>query len=75
MDMIELSKKLKVQTKTIRKREYSKRKSKLDHYGYLIFGLLNLGNTRAEILRHLKTKHVKISHQALTNWINNNGKV
>lgn len=63
---------LKAQTKAIRKRNYSKRKSLLDTYDTEIKKLLNNGATPAEILRWLKGVEVNIAQSTLSRWLSRN---
>ncbi len=67
----ELSK-LKAQTKTIRKRRYTQRKSKLDPYHGEIIQLLDGGASGAEIRRWLRGLNVEISPSTLSRWIERN---
>jgi hypothetical protein len=71
-DVSEEISKLKAQTKAIRKRRYSQRKSKLDPYHGEIIQLLNAGASGAEIRRWLLGLNVEISPSTLSRWIERN---
>lgn len=64
---------LKTQTKAIRKRNYSQRKSALDNYHGEIIILLAHGATATEVHRWLRGLEVKISLSTVTRWIKNHG--
>lgn len=64
--------KLKTQTKVIRKRCYTQRKSKLDPYHGEIIQLLNKGASGAEVRRWLLGLNVQISPSTLSRWIKRN---
>lgn len=66
--------KLKTQTKAIRKRCYTQRKSKLDPYHGEIIQLLNGGSSGAEIRRWLLGLNVEVSPSTLSRWIERNHK-
>jgi len=63
---------LKAQTKAIRKRNYSKRRSVLDGYDEEIKILLKDGAKPAEILRWLKGIEVNIAQSTLSRWLSRN---
>lgn len=63
---------LKAQTKAIRKRPYSQRKSKLDTYHGEIIQLMKAGATPAEVLRWLKGLRVSIAQSTLSRWLARN---
>lgn len=67
----ELSK-LKAQTKAIRKRRYSQRKSKLDPYHGEIIQLLEAGASGAEVRRWLRGLNIEVSPSTLSRWIKRN---
>jgi hypothetical protein len=64
---------LKSQTKAIRKRNYSQRKSGLDNYHGEIIKLLDGGSTATEIHRWLRELNVTISLSTVTRWIKKHG--
>lgn len=65
---------LKAQTKLIRKRSYSARKSRLDKYKYQLLGLKKGGATVAELQRWLrKNKRIKVAHSTILRWLEKNG--
>ena len=64
---------LQAQTKAIRKRNYSQRKSVLDNYHGEIIILLSHGATATEVHRWLRELKVKISLSTVTRWIKKNG--
>jgi len=69
----ELSK-LKAQTKAIRKRSYSVRKSRLDKYKCELLELHSEGATIAELQRWLrKNKQCKMAHTSISRWLEKNG--
>ena len=65
--------KLKAQTKAIRKRNYSQRKSALDNYHGEIIQLLRNGSTATEVHRWLRELEVTISLSTVTRWIKKHG--
>lgn len=65
---------LKVQTKVIRKRSYSARKSRLDKYKAPLLELHQAGATCAELQRWLRSnKRVKVSHSTVLRWLEKHG--
>ena len=65
---------LKAQTKTIRKRSYSARKSRLDKYTHQLLDLHQAGATAAELQRWLKAnKRIKVAHSTVLRWLEKNG--
>jgi hypothetical protein len=63
---------LKAQTKAIRRRSYSQRKSKLDNYHGEIIQLYRNGARAAEIHRWLESLNVNISPSTLSRWLGRN---
>jgi hypothetical protein len=63
---------LKAQTKAIRRRSYTQRKSKLDNYHGEVIQLYRNGAKAAEIIRWLESLHVKISPSTLSRWLSRN---
>jgi predicted GNAT family acetyltransferase len=65
---------LKAQTKTIRKRSYSARKSRLDKYTHQLLALHQAGATTAELQRWLRTnKRIKVAHSTVLRWLEKHG--
>jgi|TARA_R110002033_G_scaffold127057_1_gene168641 transposase-like protein len=64
---------LKAQTKFLRKRNYSQRKSALDNYHGEIIQLLRNGSTATEVHRWLRELEVTISLSTVTRWIKKHG--
>ena len=65
---------LKAQTKTIRKRSYSTRKSRLDKYTHQLLELHQAGATDAELQRWLRAnKRIKVAHSTVLRWLEKNG--
>jgi hypothetical protein len=64
---------LKAQTKAIRKRNYSQRKSALDNYHGEVIILLANGATATEVHRWLRELEVKVSLSTVTRWIKKHG--
>lgn len=64
---------LKKQTKLIRKRVYSSRKSRLDKYKFELLSLHKAGCSIAEIQRFLRTKRIKVVHSTVSRWVKSNG--
>lgn len=63
---------LKVQTKTIRKRNYCRRRSVLDTYDHEIKELLKSGAKPAEIHRWLTGIRMKVAQSTLSRWLARN---
>jgi len=66
-------KRLREQTKTIRKLRY--RKSRLDRYAGELLQLKNGGASIAELKRFLTSKRIKVCHSTVSRWIKENGKI
>lgn len=65
---------LKAQTKTIRKRSYSARKSRLDKYTHQLLELHQAGATAAELQRWLRAhKRIKVVHSTVLRWLEKHG--
>lgn len=65
---------LKDQTKTIRKRSYSARKSRLDKYTHQLLALNQAGASGAELLRWLRAnKRIKVAHSTVLRWLDKHG--
>ena len=65
---------LKEQTKTIRKRNYKKRVSRLDSYHAELVMMYKHGATIAELTRWLrKKKAIKMSESTVNRWLKKNG--
>ena len=65
---------LKAHTKTIRKRSYSARKSRLDKYTHQLLALHQAGATAAELQRWLRAnKRVKVVHSTVLRWLEKHG--
>lgn len=66
---------LKAQTKVIRKRNYSQRKSKLDPYRQKLLAMKKEGASIAEISRWLgkKENKIKVADSTVTRWFKANG--
>lgn len=62
------------QTKMIRKRSYSARKSQLDKYKFELLELKNAGASTAELQRWLRTnKRKKVAHSTILRWLEKHG--
>ena len=65
---------LKAQTKSMRKRSYSARKSRLDKYKHELLELHQAGATGAELQRWLRAnKRIKVAHSTVLRWLEKNG--
>jgi hypothetical protein len=65
---------LKDQTKTIRKRSYSARKSRLDKYTHQLLALNQAGASGAELQRWLRAnKRIKVAHSTVLRWLDKHG--
>jgi hypothetical protein len=64
---------LKDQTKSIRKRVYSARKSRLDKFKFELLALHKAGNSIAELQRFLRAKRIKVAHSTVSRWVKSNG--
>ncbi len=65
---------LKAQTKAIRKRNYSTRKSRLDKYTHQLLALRQGGATTAELQRWLRhNKRIKVAHSTVLRWLEKHG--
>jgi hypothetical protein len=64
---------LKTQTKTIRKRSYRQRKSRLDKFKFELLELHRAGASGAELQRYLRSKRIKVTHSTVQRWLVNNG--
>ena len=65
---------LKSQTKAIRKRSYSARKSRLDKYKFELLELKKSGATCSELQRWLRQrKRIKVAHSTVLRWIEKHG--
>lgn len=60
---------LKVQTKSIRKRSYSARKSRLDKFKFELLELHKAGCSIAELQRFLRSKRIKVAHSTVSRWL------
>lgn len=60
---------LKKQTKLIRKRVYTTRKSRLDKYKFELLELNRAGSSIAELQRFLRGKHIKVVHSTVARWV------
>ena len=60
---------LKEQTKIIRKRSYSRRKSKLDKYGGELITMSKQGASHAELQRWLKKKRISVDRSTVCRFI------
>ena len=60
---------LKQQTRLIRKRSYTKRKSRLDQYKGEILSLHKQDCSIAELQRWLRTKRIKVVHSTVSRWL------
>ena len=72
MDIEKEIRRLKAQTRQIRKRSYSRRKSRLDRYHGEILALHKAGATSAEIQRWLQEKRIKVHRTTVSRYIHNN---
>ncbi|MCD9496790.1 hypothetical protein GLP20_18215 [Photobacterium carnosum] len=62
------------QTKMIRKRSYSARKSQLDKYKFELLELKKAGASTAELQRWLRTnKRKKVAHSTILRWLEKHG--
>lgn len=66
---------LKTQSRLLRKRSYSRRKSRLDRYGGEIVALRKAGATYTEIQRWLRERRIKVHRSTVSRYIEkmNNG--
>lgn len=64
---------LKAQTKAIRKRSYARRRSKLDKYKGELLSLHRAGASGAELQRWLKTKRISCALSTVLRYLHNNG--
>ena len=64
---------LKAQTKMIRKRNYSRRISKLDKYKGEIINMYRVGASGAEVQRWLKKKRISCALTTVLRYIQKNG--
>ena len=71
-DAVKEVERLKAQTKIIRKRNYSKRRSMLDTYDPEIKALLKSGAKPAEIHRWLMGIRVNVAQSTLSRWLARN---
>jgi len=75
MNAEEEVKRLKTQSRLLRKRSYSRRKSRLDRYGGEIVALHKAGATHTEIQRWLRERRIKVHRSTVSRYIEkmNNG--
>lgn len=75
MNAEEEVKRLKTQSRLLRKRSYSQRKSRLDRYGGEIVALRKAGATYTEIQRWLRERRIKVHRSTVSRYIEkmNNG--
>lgn len=64
---------LKNQTKLIRKRVYSARKSRLDKFKFELLKLNRAGASVAELQRFLRTNRTKVAHSTISRWLKKHG--
>lgn len=60
---------LKQQTRIIRKKNYTRRKSRLDRYKGELLALQKEGCTTAELQRWLREKRIKVVHSTVARWL------
>ncbi len=60
---------LRQQTRIIRKRLYSRRKSRLDQYKGELLALRREGCSIAELQRWLRKKRIKVVHSTVARWL------
>jgi hypothetical protein len=60
---------LRQQTRIIRKRSYSRRKSRLDQYKGELLALRREGCSIAELQRWLRKKRIKVVHSTVARWL------
>ncbi|HAS6415534.1 hypothetical protein [Vibrio vulnificus] len=60
---------LKQQTRIIRKRSYTRRKSRLDQYKGELLALRREGCSVAELQRWLRKKRIKVVHSTVARWL------
>lgn len=60
---------LKQQTRVIRKRSYTRRKSRLDQYKGELLALRSEGCSIAELQRWLRKKRIKVVHSTVARWL------
>ncbi|HBC3931557.1 TPA: hypothetical protein KD853_004735 [Vibrio parahaemolyticus] len=60
---------LRQQTRIIRKRSYSRRKSRLDQYKGELIALRREGCSIAELQRWLRKKRIKVVHSTVARWL------
>lgn len=64
---------LRQQTRIIRKRSYSRRKSRLDQYKGELLALRREGCSIAELQRWLRKKRIKVVHSTVARWLEQQG--
>lgn len=72
-DAVEVVKRLKEQTKAIRKRSYAARISKLDKFKGEVMAMYKNGSSAAEIQRWLQTERIRCALSTVTRYIQKNG--
>lgn len=60
---------LRQQTRIIRKRSYTRRKSRLDQYKGELLALRREGCSIAELQRWLRKKRIKVVHSTVARWL------
>lgn len=60
---------LRQQTRIIRKRSYTRRKSRLDQYKGELLALRREGCSVAELQRWLRKKRIKVVHSTVARWL------
>ncbi|KLV03286.1 hypothetical protein ABT56_20165 [Photobacterium aquae] len=60
---------LKQQTRVIRKRSYTRRKSRLDQYKGELLALRREDCSIAELQRWLRKKRIKVVHSTVARWL------
>lgn len=60
---------LKQQTRVIRKRSYTRRKSRLDQYKGELLALRHEDCSIAELQRWLRKKRIKVVHSTVARWL------
>lgn len=64
---------LKTQTKTIRKRQYKQRKSRLDKFKFELLSLHQAGASGAELQRFLRSQRISVAHSTVQRWLERHG--
>lgn len=64
---------LRTQTRTLHKRQYRRRQSRLDVYTSELLALHAAGASVAELQRWLRERRIKVVHSTVARWLARNG--